>query len=219
MEARADQAWSDAVHPDAERADLLGKRADEGRDRALARGVVRGAEAAALEGSERGHQHDRPGAARLHRAEHGLGGEEGAEDVDVEGLPPERERGVDAALALEDAAGVGEEDVDRAELGLGAGDHLGDPFRIADVGREAERARMVALDRAGVILAREIGEGDLRAGLGEGARRRAADPRGAAGDENDLVCEFHASPLSVGRVSAGLAGFEAPRHARAPAGA
>ena len=149
------------------------------------------ARAAPGEGRERRHGDDRATLSLLHALEHRLANEKGRGDVDREDLLPQLERGLDRAHALQDAARVGEEDIDRPELFLGLRDHPLDGRRIRHVGLEREPAPAELLDlgdgRARLVGGGEIGERDVGAGASERERGGAPDAGSAPGDERDAI--------------------------------
>ena len=133
-----------------------------------------GARAAPREGRERRHGDDRAALALLHALEHRLANQKRRGDVDGEDLVPQIERRLDRAHPLQDAARIGEEDIDRAELLFGLRDDALDGRLIRHIGLERERAPPELLDlgdgRAGLIGGGEIGEGDIGAGTRERER-------------------------------------------------
>jgi hypothetical protein len=83
---------------------------------------------------------------------------------------------------------VVDEEVERAELLLGPGDHSLDVGAIGDVRLDRQAARLGGGRLH--LLARPGRDRDPRPGPGELERDPAPDPPPAAGDERDLPCEL-----------------------------
>ena len=96
-------------------------------------------------------------------------------------------------------AGVGEHDVELAEVGFEAARELVHVGGDAHVGADADRVRPERGGRFGDALVVLAGDGDACAVLDEQLGRRAADAGGAAGDESGLAFEsLHAGFLGGG---------------------
>ena len=118
-------------HFDAARAEADGHALGEHLHRALAGGVRRDARPAQLT-LDRADIDDAATAARHHVPRHGLSDEEHAVEVGAhQHVPVGRIELVERRAALD--AGVVDEDVDRADLGLDAGDRLDHSLTVANV--------------------------------------------------------------------------------------
>jgi hypothetical protein len=155
-------------------ADLLGERAREPEHAGLG-GRVRGLARDAVQRRQRGHVHDRAGPAAQHAGQHGAAAAEHARQVDVEHVLPVGVRGhrEQAVLAR---AGIVDEAVQRAELGLDLPHELGGSGPVAQVEGERPRAALAgALDLAGARLVAGPGERDREPPGARGADDRRAD--------------------------------------------
>ena len=162
----------------------------EGDEAALAGGVdrlARRADARRVGGDVDDPSRLSRGHARKHRVMH----VERAGEVDRDQLLPLRRLRLDERPEHV-PAGVVDQDVDRAEPGLGRGDRGGDLRPVGDVAEEGFGGEACGRD-AGRDLARrievEVEHRDLGAFRGKAARRRPADPAPAASDHDDLACE------------------------------
>ncbi len=160
----------------------------------------------ALIGRDRGGRDDHPALAidrfepghrRRREADH----VEGSDEVDADHLLEVGERL--GALAANDALGRADaRAIDQHPRGpmrrLGFGDRPAGGGFVGDVAREGEAAnRLGGLFRRGGI---EVEDRDFRSPGGERLRRRAAEPRTAAGHDRRDAVEFHraSSPGSPG---------------------
>ena len=138
---------------------------------------------------------DPPPAAFLHPGDDGFGEHARGEDERAVGVLPFGE--VVAQRAAERRpAGVGDEDLDRAEGGLDLGRQLLEPLEVGGVGDER---RGLAVDRPGRLLGallRAADDGDPRPFARERLRDPQPDPRAGAHDQGDapLQPEVHARP-------------------------
>src|SRR4051794_5297875 len=170
-ELGADGARLDERDPDVTLGDLLAQRLAEGADRPLGRAVdaVAGARDAAR------HRADVDDVARAlleHDRQRGVRAVQKPEDVDLDHRAPLVGRRVDDR-AEQHHAGVVDEDVEAAELGVGALDEGARLCLVGDVGRDGERAAAGAVD-----LLRERFDAIGAAG---GGGRRGAPPRAGGG--------------------------------------
>jgi hypothetical protein len=140
-------------------------------------------------GRNRGQQHDPPEAALLHAGEDPPCEQERRAQVHgVEAVPLLERDLLDPAARRVDA-GVGDQDADRPEPGLGGVDERIGGGRVGEVGPGRDRAAAEAADRRGGLFgrvgARGVRDDDVVAVLGEPQRDGAADPARGAGDERD----------------------------------
>ena len=131
--------------------------------------------------------HDPARAALDHPGEDGAAAQIGAEDVDLEDVPPVARRDVERRAVGGRDAGVRDEQVDPVVGLLGRADHARDVVRVADVADERDRVELLGglLD----LLAGARADGHLRAGACELARDREPDPAAAAGYERNRAGE------------------------------
>ena len=162
------------------------ERAREPDDGVLVGGVDRLGRHADEPGQRRGRD-DRPAAARSQRRQRRVRAEDDAVEVDAHRAPVLVELEVVAEAAAAGDAGVEEDEVEAAAA-LGRerdGGVVG--LEVRDVGLQ----RVAADERRHLLGGRErhVGDHQLRAGLRQRQRGRAADAAGAAGDERDLVAQ------------------------------
>jgi hypothetical protein len=117
-------------------------------------------------------------------------------------------------LAEQHHPGVVDDDVEPPELLRGALHRPDRLLAIGDVGLDGEAADLRA-QRVQTLLAAG-GDGDRRALLGEGARRRLADAAARARDERDraLQCRGHGARSTAGRRPNTRRPTRTPRRAR-----
>jgi hypothetical protein len=131
--------------------------------------------------------HDRPRAAAQHLPGDRTAGVERPAQVGLDDLLP-----VLVAHARDQRvprrAGVVDEDVEVAQLGLDPLDQRLGLGRVADVRAGGDPADLGS-DRLGGILAGAVVDGDLRPAPGQLARDGSADAARPAGDERDLPLE------------------------------
>jgi len=193
VDVGGDEPRRDAVDADAVDAHLACHRAGQTQHAGLRGRVMRPAEnaPAALRG-HRGDAHDRAGAGRAHRRQHGLRHVEGAAQADVEHRVVVGGRDVAHLARLRDA-GVVHEDVDAAallECGLG-GALARSP--VGHVGHEAQVLGPQTRGGAGGVGALQVEDHHARALRGHHAGRGEAQSveAGTAGYEGHFVCEKH----------------------------
>ena len=108
-----------------------------------------------------------------------------SEHVDLDDAPPLGRVDVPGCAVLVADARVGDEELDRAKVALGLGDHPFDSLAVRDVDLEREAADLV---RYLVDLpARSRRDGNARPCRRKLAGDVRADPAAAAGDERDLL--------------------------------
>ena len=135
---------------------------------------------------------DAPPLALLHAGHRRARGVEGRGEVDGDdGVPLLDRELLDRRHVLD--AGVVDQDVDRAEVALGLGDHVGDLVVAQHVGGIEGDARAQRLDLRDrllvVLLGAEAVDDDIGAVLGERHGDAVADARGRAGDDGGLAFE------------------------------
>ena len=203
VDRRVDQPGGDRVDADADDREVTCKREREADDAALRRAVGDLPDLPVEGGRGRGVE-DRAALAvgiGLETA-HGRGRDPGAveradevhADRELERVEPEG-RGV-LAVAADRArgdadAGAVDERPQRAEPG-GRVDRRDDLDLVADVGTGEDPADLVR-DAAPALLV-EVEHRDPGAALGEQARRRFAEPRGATGDKRRRSLDLHVPP-------------------------
>ena len=133
-------------------------------------------------------------AARLHRRDHGIDTKEGALEIDVE-EPVVVGFRCRAGGRQADDPGAVDEDLDVAEGRHDRRDHGADLGHVGDVGakRSGRAASRLDFGHHGLGLAEIAARDhrDPRALGGETQRDGLADARRAAGDQCDLVRQFH----------------------------
>ncbi len=183
------EAGADGVAGDAVLGHLEGDGLGQAHDAVLGRDIGR------LE--RRGDQTvsrsdvDDPSAALLLHDRHGrLGGVEGRRQIDGDDQVPLVVREIlDRGHVLD--AGVIDQDVQLAELGLGLGHHVGDLSRLGHVGAMIEHLDAMLLGHLGAgaldggHLAQAVHD-DIDALGGERVGQGVADAAGRAGDDGDL---------------------------------
>ena len=118
---------------------------------------------------------------------HGLGQHRRADDVDVQRLEPVRAARCEAVVEIR--AREVDKEVDAAEALGGRSDERADLVVVANVGcREEDRLPELPL-QSGAALGVDVGDGDVRSGLAEGANDTRADQRRAAGDHRRLAVQ------------------------------
>src|SRR5690606_37602436 len=171
-----DGAGGDDVDGDVPGGELACERAGEAHEAGLRCRVV-GLPGLAGGADDRGEEDDAAEAGPHHRLHGPAGGAERAGEVRVEHVG-EVVVGHAQDEAVAGDARVGDEDLDRAELGLDLGERVVDLGGVAHVAGDAEQARVVGWGGA-------VGDGHLVARVGEGAGGGEPDAPVAAGDEDD----------------------------------
>ena len=181
------EAGRDAVDEDVVAAELLGQRARQRHDRALARDVVQ-QERHAAERRARRDVHDPPAALRAHLRHDRAAGQEHAQDVDVHDLTPFVDRDLLEGTHRQRRVqpGVVDEDVDRAAALDGLRRHPRHVVLGGDVDGEPDAVGEVGRGRLGAL---EVGDHDPRAVGRQGVGDRPADALRAAGDDRDPALE------------------------------
>src|SRR5882757_7160134 len=233
----------DAVDSDAVRRQPRGERAHQADDSVLRGGVPgyagRAVAAPAREALGRAGQHDSPALPPLEHA--GSGHRDGVPHADQVRVDDVAEGSVRVGLGTASRCdpGVGQNDVDRAELGDARCEGPLERSAVPDVGADGVDAPVECLDLAGrlgevlrpghrvvdrIDLAGDVDGDDVRAFLGEPDRMAAALAAGSAGDEGDLAVELsHAccssrrddtaqAPLKCSSTKPGLASSTARRY-------
>ena len=136
-----------------------------------------------------------------HPLGHFLGDEECAAGIDVEHVVEVLGRDVCELLGGADA-GVVDEDVDHAHLGLGVGDGGLDAVGVGDVELDDVRVAAGRLDLGAQrlqALDAARGQHDARAGVGQRACELRAQPAGGAGDEGHAAgqVDLHAHGFTL----------------------
>ena len=111
-------------------------------------------------------------------------------DVDAPRIGPVLVEGVLVAAAAD--AGVGEEDVDRPVMALRLGDEMADVGFLGDVAGDGDALDVLGdgVEAAGIAVGHDHA---LGAFPGVAPRDRLADAARRAGDDADLVFDFHSS--------------------------
>jgi hypothetical protein len=189
---RLDEARGDRVHAHALGPELARPGLGEADDAELRGRIVRLPEVA-VDADDAAGVEDHARALRDQGIDHGLGTMEDPAQVDVDDGVELLQRHLLQPRVLGDA-GVVDEHVDTAELGLHRGDHGVDLGAVGDVDDEAQRphAHGVAGGNRGVdALAPHVAGDDDRALARELQRRGQADALGGTGDDADLVLQSH----------------------------
>ena len=114
------------------------------------------------------------------------------QDIDLPDILPDIIAYVCAAAG--DDARVGNEQVDRPDIGFDRFDQMADILRQRHVGPDRHAADVIGNRlRTGQIAVRA--DDCLCAFRGEAARHRRSDPAGATGDYDNLVSQFHFDPV------------------------
>ncbi len=187
---RAHEARAHDVGRDVELRAFLGQHLGEA-DQAVLGGDIGCLELGSFLGVHRAHVDDAAVLGGVHVLQAGLGGEEGAVEMDRQQLLPVGEREVDDRLDDLDA-GVADQDVDLAVLGHGVGDALLDLGLVGHVHGDGEGIASLGLDLGcGLAGGIEVEVGDHRdAAFGcEAEGDFLADAAGGAGDDGNSSCE------------------------------
>ncbi len=195
---------------------LRGESLGEPDDRGLARhvgGIDHTGEVGAdsKEGCVRGDVDDAAGAPSHHAGHDGPTAEERPEEVHLDHSPPFRVVELPGHAAPSRDACVVDEQVDRAELGLDAGDCLADGRRVGHVERDGQRAGLLLqllqlLDRTCSGGNRESRRRELRCDHAADALARTCDQGNAARcAHREDATGPGASPRRLRRVRAGRA--------------
>src|SRR5690606_25012718 len=181
----ADDARGELEAPQAAVEPGLVERAADSEQRRL--GDVVGGGVGAVPGAGAGVDvDDAPAAALEHAGDDGAGEEERPANVRLDDRPPALGVGLPQRHLGVDDAGVVHEQVDPAELGLGARDGLLDGGAVGNVRGEGDGPHARGADLLGRPL-EQAGvpgeERDVEAGLRQADRERAPDPPRGAGDE------------------------------------
>ncbi len=190
----------EAVDGDAVRAPVVGEAHGELADAAAAGAV--GREAGVAKDAGDGADVDDAAVAALdHTAGDGLGDEEAAAQVGVEDEVPVVPGDVESGLA-DVAAGIVDEDVNRAEGGFGFFGEALDAGGVADVEFQRDGAAAEGVDlgfEVGECFAAAAGEDEVGSGAGEGAGEVLAEAAAGSGDEGDLAGEVEEMSSLIGR--------------------
>ena len=185
-----DDSRQDGVAADVVGSEFAGEVVAETLDRPFA-GDVRRAQGQA--GARRGGRNiDDGAAARRSQQRHGaLDAIEHGVDIDREGMAPFGIRNfLDGCAGIADA-GIVDQHVEAAEMGLGVVEQLRHLIRLADIGEAAFKAGIGGEDAVERTL-RQAADIDVGAGGEEALRRGTADAASAAGDDGPLAVQcFH----------------------------
>jgi len=118
----------------------------------------------------------------------GAGGIDMGHDMDRPRIGPVLVQGILMAAAAD--AGIGEEHVDRAVVPLGLGDEMADVGFLGDVAGHGDTLISLATDSRRPA-SRSATTKPLAHSLGVAPRDRLADAARRAGDDADLVFDFH----------------------------
>ena len=183
--ARAERVDADAVGPQ-----LAGERVGEVDLGRLRRGVLR--PRLGLRARDRRDQQRRPAAAGAQVRQGRAHEHRGMDDVERQRLLPVGRGRLLERGAAGGAAGVGDDEVQAAQLARALVDGRGERGLVGDVGRDAVRAhaQRAQLARRPLHLVGVAGAQAHGAALvGQAQDDRPADPARRAGDEGDLVGE------------------------------
>ena len=161
--------------------------------------AVRGAFQAGKIGGTARDVDDPPGAARDHAWDDGPAAEVDAEDVDLEDPPPLSGFELPGGVFVNRDASVGDEHIDRPELGLGQLDHVLDGHAVGDVALDREPADL--LRRLLDLGAASRRDGDTGARGCELERDVPPDSPSAACHECDLALKLTAHSAILRRVA------------------
>ncbi len=172
---------------------FLGQHACQAKQRMLG-GNVGGLQRRGLVRMHRAHiDHGAAALVLVHMLERGLGGEEGAIDVDRLHLLPVGE-GVVLDRVDDLDAGVGDQDIDAAKrLGHRLGGAV-DRVLVGHIHRHGDGAPAGGFDIGGGLLRSleiQVGDGDRRALLGQQVSNGLADAAGGAGHDGGFSLELH----------------------------
>ena len=103
---------------------------------------------------------------------------------------------VDFGAAAGDDAGVGHEQVNRPDVGFYGLDQGTDIIRERNIGPNRHPADLVGNRLSACQIAVRADDG-LRPFSRKAPRHRRSDPAGAAGDNDDLVCQIHFDPVPL----------------------
>ena len=203
MERRRDDAGRDCIDTDLVLDEFLGETMRDGADEALRSGVERCPGPAAVARGNRSYIDDGSATALFaHVLRGGAGADHGRAHIQVDDLIEQFVGDGFDRRALHQAAGIVDQHIDAAESRHCLVDDLLASCRIGDITTDQQRlaARLFhrRRDFLGLGLALVVMHGDFRAVLPKRDRRRCADARAGACDQDDFIFQIfdHFLPLS-----------------------